>query len=227
MRKLLLILIVSVFTLIVFSPQLYARGPADKATGDVILENDLGEQVALALNAHEAKDNRPAKGMVIFEGITNPESFWEIEVSCVTVLSETEAYFGGQVLDSGDPGVSVGDYIMLRVIDNGEPGVLVDEVYYGMTSVEAEFNAFCAEPLPEDTPEGWGEVIEGNVQVHFYGAPGPPGNFPSGEYRSLGQCISAQKSENCAGLRGRDRAACNQEVREYCQELFGIPSNQN
>ena len=122
----------------------------------------------------------------------------------------------------------MGDYVILRVIDNGEPGVLVDEVYYGFTdNAGGEFDDFCTEPQLEDTPEGWGEVMEGNVQVNFYTTPGPPGNGHNGEYRSLGHCISAERRENCVGLRGRGRADCNREVREYCQELFGIPPNPN
>lgn len=40
-------------------------------------------------------------------------------------------------------------------------------------------------------------------------------------FRNLGDCISTLISEECSGLKGKDRADCNHVVVDFCQEEFG------
>jgi hypothetical protein len=41
-------------------------------------------------------------------------------------------------------------------------------------------------------------------------------------FNSVGDCTSAYIAANCSDLTGRDRAACNHEQQEECQEMFGV-----
>jgi hypothetical protein len=43
-------------------------------------------------------------------------------------------------------------------------------------------------------------------------------------YDSLGACIADLKAQNCSGLRGAARAACNHEQIGACHDAFGVPS---
>lgn len=46
-------------------------------------------------------------------------------------------------------------------------------------------------------------------------------------YKNLGQCISTLIDQNCSLLLGKDRAECNHDQINYCQEMFGVPPGQN
>ena len=41
-------------------------------------------------------------------------------------------------------------------------------------------------------------------------------------FDSLGECVSTLIDENCSGLKGQDRAACNHDQQDFCFELFGV-----
>ena len=41
-------------------------------------------------------------------------------------------------------------------------------------------------------------------------------------FSSVGECISTSMADNCTGLTGKDRAACNHEQQAICFELFGV-----
>jgi hypothetical protein len=40
-------------------------------------------------------------------------------------------------------------------------------------------------------------------------------------FKNLGDCISTSISEECSGLKGKDRAYCNHDVKDLCREEFG------
>ena len=169
-KKLLIILGVSALVLSLVLPNItVAGGPTNKATGNITRARDgSGAEATLVFNAHEATGNRPAKGMAMAEGITTP-SFWEIDIICVNVISENEAYFGGQVTAVENiGGFGVGDYIMLRVIDGGEPGIGEDLVWSGVTDSMQVFAEFCNSPSPSSHTGALWQVIDGTLQVHYY-----------------------------------------------------------
>lgn len=41
-------------------------------------------------------------------------------------------------------------------------------------------------------------------------------------YETVGECVSTLIRENCAGLRGLNRSACNDEQQSVCFEVFGV-----
>jgi hypothetical protein len=44
-------------------------------------------------------------------------------------------------------------------------------------------------------------------------------------FKSVGECISSLKKQNCSGLKGKDRAACNHAQIGACHATFGVPSS--
>lgn len=164
MKKVLSLAVIVIFVLGVFSIIAVAVGPANKATGDVtrLRAGSVDNMWTLVFNAHEEKANRPAKGMAIAEQV-NGNGFWEIEVSCVTVVDDSTAFFGGQVIDGNT--TFVGQYVLLKVFDGGEPGIGVDKVFSAVAD-EDDFNDFCDVPEDADIRAEW-DVIQGNLQVHY------------------------------------------------------------
>jgi hypothetical protein len=150
-----------------------AKGPVNKATGSFIHGN-----YAVDFTAHEGvvmKNGkiRPAKGMLTSYHMSNPNMYYGVDVTCVNVLSETDAVFVGPVVMAGsDWEHMIGVYRMTWVRDGGEPGAYVDEMHWRTTWDENEAAAFCADPDETITVFGSGSGKHwtfdiGNIQIHY------------------------------------------------------------
>ena len=157
-----------------FSITLHAKGPANKATGDVVRGRPDNPSGILTFSAHEKVEmpngkTRPAKGLVTFFHLSDSSRYWVTQVECVQVIDEVNAVFAGRFVTVAGYGFEIGQYMKFWVQDYGEPGVGVDKLY---TEYEREDpgNAFDFCEFPPSDPEGmarhW-EVHEGNIQVHF------------------------------------------------------------
>lgn len=151
----------------------YAGGPANKVTGSFIRGVSTPNFV-VEFTAHESVvmkngKTRPAKGMVTAYHLTNSDRYFATEVTCVNVISETDAVFAGPVILAGPDWESwVGEYFLNWVHDDGEPGAYADEYHTSRVTDWSEAMNFCANPPddPEEMNRHW-TVFEGNIQVHY------------------------------------------------------------
>jgi hypothetical protein len=155
----------SVFILSTIPLSASARGPSNKAIGNVkrVKIGEPDKEWTLKFKAHEAEDNQPAQGLAVAEEI-NGDGFWAAEVSCVTVADEYEVYFGGRVV-VGNVNF-VGQYVVLKAFDGGQPGVGVDIVFSDTRETLNEFEDFCRNPELTSINSEW-DVIDGNLQVYY------------------------------------------------------------
>jgi hypothetical protein len=162
MKNLFIVFFVAALSIGFTSLPSFAGSPANKATGYVthLRDNDSQKIWTLSFSAHEAKNNRPPKGMAIAEGENG--AYWEIKVSCVQVLDDDEAIFGGV----GVGGTQLGKFVLLYVIDGGGPGISEDYVFSTVRETESEFLDICLNHKTREIFSGW-EMIDGNLQVHF------------------------------------------------------------
>jgi len=169
----------------------YARGPADKVTGEYIL-NDRYHRL---VSAHEASGNRPQKGFFLSwqdNGSWYEMDFNDTENTCVNVFTDGQARIGGLVrkgVKDNEPAPQIGRYFGIFVEDGGEPGSIVD---YGFTyrvstdywsenarlalldwcetgELELDGSAVIAPPIAvQEGAVVWGLhfVTDGNLQVH-------------------------------------------------------------
>jgi len=117
------------FAIALFTLTAYAREPADKVTGDYIL-NDRYHRL---VSAHEATSDRPQKGFFLSwqdNGKWYEMDFNDTENTCVNVFADGQARFGGLVSRGHEGAPQIGRYFGLYVEDGGEPGSIVD---YGFT----------------------------------------------------------------------------------------------
>ena len=161
------------FVLLFFTFAVYANGPTNKATGSFI--RGVGTpNFVVEFTAHESVvmkngKTRPAKGMATAYHLTKSNRYWAINVTCVNVISETDAVFAGPIVLAGTDWESfVGEYMMNWVHDGGEPGAYIDEYHTGRIDDAITAMNFCENP-PDDPGEmgkHW-TVFEGNIQIHY------------------------------------------------------------
>lgn len=131
-------------------------GAAEKATGNVTLESD-NETSILDFNAHEAEDDREAKGMIVekmYDENGNLTITLECDVEYVNVSGDY-AYFGANCTDDG--------WLYVEVFDNATPAAEGDEIgceWGNETQVADWVEAGSSTQL--STPIG------GNLVVHTY-----------------------------------------------------------
>ena len=167
MGKLIIIIVTAFLLLTLPSGAVFAdgqgKGPAEKATGWVSIDNSTGQGDWYAeFNAHEAKDNRPAKGTMRTWNDTISRDL-QYDVVYVNVDGDT-AWFAAQcTYDSA--GKQVGKWLFIKVDDGGEPGWGgVDHIGWDWNST-SETNA-SNRVTSGDTPANWWTIDEGNLQVH-------------------------------------------------------------
>ena len=180
--------IILVFVLALFTFNVSAGGPADKVTGEYIL-NDRYHRL---VSAHEATGKRPQKGF--FLSWQDSGAWYEIDFSdtvntCVNVFADGQARIGGLVSDGSEGSGPIGRYFGFFVEDGGEPGSIVD---YGFTYrvstdylsknarlalldwcetgvLELDGSAVTGPPIAvQEGAVVWGLhfVTDGNLQVH-------------------------------------------------------------
>ena len=174
--------------LALFTLTVYARGPADKVTGEYILDDRYHRLVS----AHEATGKHPQKGF--FLSWQDSGAWYEIDFSdtvntCVNVFADGQARIGGLISDSKEGGGPIGLYFGFYVEDGGEPGSVVDYGFtYRVSTVKwsevarvalldwcntgvLELDGSAVTGPPIAVQEGavvWGLhfVTDGNLQVH-------------------------------------------------------------
>lgn len=162
------------FVLLFFTFSVHATDSANKATGNFIRGID-NPNFVVDFTAHEKviKKNgktHPAKGMITGYSLANSNRYFAVNVTCVNVLSETDAVFAGPIVLAGpDWEVWVGEYFLNWVHDGGEPGAFADEFHTSRTADWNEAMDFCDSP-PVDPESGLNKhwtVFEGNIQIHY------------------------------------------------------------
>jgi hypothetical protein len=165
MKKFYLLAVIAIIAFIAI-PALAFAAPANKVTGNVTrMRTGDQKESTFVFNAFEAQGVRPVKGQITIEGI-NYDVYLEINVEFVQVNSNGTAYFGGKTVVSNVSNPAVNDYAMFYVVDAGEPGIGQDSVF----STTGNYDAF-SKWISNPTSDGMNQydVIEGNLQVHYYG----------------------------------------------------------
>ena len=166
------------FVLAFLTFSVYANGPANKVTGS-ILDGAVGRSTPnfiVEMTAHEGLvmkngKTRPAKGMLTAYHLTKSNRYYAVNVTCVNVLSETDAVFVGPIVMAGpDWEHWIGYYRLNWVHDDGEPGAYADEFHTGMVESQDDAMNFCEDPpeipIPQNEGKHW-TVFEGNIQIHY------------------------------------------------------------
>ncbi|MFO7966651.1 MAG: hypothetical protein R6U44_03530 [Archaeoglobaceae archaeon] len=160
MKKSTILATALVFTLVlaagVMAKGIGNAGAAEKATGNVTLESD-NETSILDFNAHEAEDDREAKGMIVekmYDENGNLTITLECDVEYVNVSGDY-AYFGANCTE--------GDWLYVEVFDNATPAADGDEIGYELGN-ETQVAGWVedGESINRSIP------IEGNLVVHTY-----------------------------------------------------------
>jgi len=167
-----------VFVLPFLTFSVYANGPANKVTG-WILDGAVGTSTprkSVEFTVHESVvmkngKTRPAKGMLTVRHLTNLDRYYAVNVTCVNVLSETDAVFVGPIVMAGSDWEHwIGRYRLNWVHDGGEPGAYADEFHTGTAESPVDAINFCGDPpeipIPENEGRHW-TVFEGNIQIHY------------------------------------------------------------
>jgi hypothetical protein len=157
-RKLSVAALVVGLVLLLAVPAL-AGGPANMATGSGYWTNGQGLDFYAEFNAHEAMDNRSAKGYLL-QVLVDGTGGFTVNVDSVQVY-ETYACFGGTTDSAwGTYASRAGQYRWTMVKDGGEPSV----ADYLRGSWEVSKPAYCSGGNP-GTNEAWSG---GNVQMHYF-----------------------------------------------------------
>ena len=141
MKKLTVLMLVVVLVLGLMLIAVGARGPTNRATGEVWFTTDDGYPRHIWFDAHEAYAGRPEKGEFHQEDWCGGTYHWyngyviNVDVDGNSASFDINFYEGN--------GWAVGHILPLAVVDNGEPGIGVDTV------------------------NGW-PIYEGNLVVHYY-----------------------------------------------------------
>ncbi|MGC9308877.1 MAG: hypothetical protein ACP5FL_08905, partial [Thermoplasmatota archaeon] len=139
-------------------------GPAEKATGNVTLYEpyDGGYRV-VDFNAHEAKENREAKGEMtdyVYDPDDNLRRIFEYDVHYVNVDGDY-AHFGALCTYDSEDGLT-GQWLYVKVLDGGTPGTEGDAMGWRWGS-ESQVEDW----VNNGGATGWWRTpIAGNLVVH-------------------------------------------------------------
>jgi len=167
--------IILVFVLALFTFNVYARGPADKVTGE-FTHNDAVHRL---VSAHEAIGKKPQKGFFFAwrdDGRWFEVDFQDTEHTCVNVFADGQARIGGLVINSHENSPQIGRYFGFFFVDGGEPGPIVDQGFtyrvttdYWSEEARLAFLEWCETGVLGDLSGQaiWPSVVtDGNLQVH-------------------------------------------------------------
>lgn len=143
-----------------------AMGPDDSAaphaTGsEVEFFFGCGRQGTIWFNAHEAMDNRPAKGELTYHDVNGRgrHHWFTADIDCVDVMPDGYATFSGWLVETNVPDWE-GLWVQIWVYDGGTPGREGDQVA----------GSFFEGPdcLPfGPNPDQWFDVVSGNLVIHY------------------------------------------------------------
>jgi hypothetical protein len=181
------------FAIVLFTFSVYAKGPADKVTGEYVL-NDIYHRL---VSAHEANGKLPQKGF--FLSWRDDGSWYEMDFNdtvntCVNVFTEGQARIGGLVsegIKDSEDAPQIGRYFGFTVVDGGGPGSIVDHGYtyrvsedYWSEAAKLALLNWCDTGAVNEELGGWvvwgpHVVTDGNVQVHY-----SPSDITFAEYQT-------------------------------------------
>jgi len=166
MRKIVFILFSFVFTFVfvagVSAVSENAKGPVDKATGDIWMS--LPNQ-HMIFNAHDVGNSEMDKGMVEYWNFEYNSGIlhYSTPILCAAVDSEdNEARFMFRIPE-GWPGLT-GLYVVSNVTDTGSPGVNND--IYGHTATSDLNTALSL--CETGSSYSMYDIVSGNLVVHSY-----------------------------------------------------------
>lgn len=155
-RRTILVVATLAMVMLVAAPAALAKGgPAEKATGSVWIvpnNNPVGDYVRyVEFNAHEAQDDRPAKGHLYWYQSKPGHTFeHKVNIDTVDVDGDCATFSGVAYFSSAG---NEGETLYVTVCDAGSPGTAGD-------TMEAEWSG------------GGGlwkyDVVDGNLVVHTY-----------------------------------------------------------
>ena len=105
------------------------KGPAEKATGGLVIEENNGSSAKVEFNAHEQKGDGENEG----DQAKGTFTWWlldedgeavrtiVVDVSIVRVEGDT-AWFAGAAVSDTENDAKVGDWLYVKVVDDGTPG---------------------------------------------------------------------------------------------------------
>lgn len=162
MKKLIVMALAAALVVTLGSGVAVAGGPAEKATGTVgIPVNGWYAHFC----AHEAKDNRPAKGSMHTWSDKVPRELY-FDVKYVLVEDDTAWFAGVCTFDS--KGINEGKWLFAKVYDGGTPGRKGDYIGWDTHSVNEAHAAARVSGKLDPTLGRWWPVIDGNLVVHTY-----------------------------------------------------------
>jgi hypothetical protein len=140
-----------------------SHGPADKATGGIGFVA-AGLWAKASFNAHEARGNKPAKGVFNYVDLSpsGQVRFFKLHANAVRVQGK-RAVFSGTVVASNVPAWS-SRTVVVWVHDGGTPGRKGDLISIQIMPVGPNPNADAAAAAPM----AWFPVRTGNLVVHTH-----------------------------------------------------------
>lgn len=171
------------------------------------------DAVLAIFNAHHTSGQTEFDGVIFENNTADTNDASAVFAGAHSTFHNTTPSLGGIGWDTVK--VSCNNFTGITTLDNGVrffiPGVPDDEALGG-ASIDVTFN-------------WWGTAdavaVEDLMQV-----PSITDFLPllphECSFDNLGLCISSLTIQNCSGLKGKDRAACNQEQQNFCFGLFGV-----
>ena len=163
MTRLIAITLTVVLVLTLCSGLAFAKGPAEKATGTV---GGPPRGWYADFNAHEAKENQPAKGsMHMWSDEVGREL--DLQVKYVSVEGDTTWFAALCTYDSwvGHSHYRVGKWFFVKVHDGGTPGRKGDHIGWDWNSGTNEADV-VTRVSNMVSPANWWSVTDGNLVVH-------------------------------------------------------------
>ncbi|MFW6061862.1 MAG: hypothetical protein ACOC93_03545 [Planctomycetota bacterium] len=143
-----------------------SRGPADKATGGLVIEANNHARARVEFNAHEAHDEGgEAQGELrwyLLDDDGEVERTITVDVSVVQVEDST-AWFAGEAIEDSRDDRKVGNWLYVKATDGGSPAYENDTI--GWKWVGSENNAQDAVD-GKDSSVNNKPALEGNLVVH-------------------------------------------------------------
>ncbi len=144
-------------------------GPANRVTGGI--ESDAARGTAVtSFNAHEARANRPAKGMYHWQLVDSEGELLreiKVDVKYVKVEDKTAWFAGVCTYDSDDDRSRLDDWLFVKAYDGGTPARRGDKIWWQW--LDADDDPEEKVEYGDDLDDDYEKVITaGNLVVHYY-----------------------------------------------------------
>ena len=145
------------------------KGPAEKATGGLMIQENNGAEAKVEFNAHEQKgdgekEGDKAKGEFtwwLLDANGEVARMIVVDVSIVQVDGDMAWFAGEATEDTGD--TKVGDWLYVAVYDGGTPGTDGDTIGWKWVGTMAAAQT-AVDTMDEDVNDK--PILAGNLVVH-------------------------------------------------------------